>query len=251
LWEETAKPDTAGQQGLWSSTVRLSEPFFKEITNRPVPFDMRIVQLIREKTQSPLALDLYLWLNYRLKYLSRPTDIPWRKPQLQFGANYADTRQGRHEFKREFLKQLEIVRLAFRKAAPSIQDSADGKGIRLLPGTSKNKNICSSQLSTAEKPCSHSERPNGRTRLRHPKWRENPSTPPYDRSTPIGVNLNPIPGRGATPLRTSPKAWLSKTGSFGTVVFFENCSSIGINRTDFGAVALLTIETRVTSSKSS
>ena len=133
-WEEKEKLKKNDQPGLWNSTVLLSESFFLEITNRPVPFDMRVVQLIREQTQSPLALDLFLWLNYRLKYLNRPTEIPWEKLQLQFGANYADTRQGRHEFKKEFLKQMETVRWAFKKAAPSIQELTDGKGIKLLPG---------------------------------------------------------------------------------------------------------------------
>lgn len=133
-WEEKEKLKKEDQPGLWNSTVLLSESFFREITNRPVPFDMRVVQLIRERTQSPLALDLFLWLNYRLKYLNRPTEIPWGKLQLQFGANYADTRQGRHEFKKEFLKQMDTVRWAFKRAAPSIQELTDGKGIRLLPG---------------------------------------------------------------------------------------------------------------------
>jgi Plasmid encoded RepA protein len=133
-WEEKEKLKSDDQPGLWNSTILLSDSFFREITNRPVPFDMRVVQLIRERTQSPLALDLFLWLNYRLKYLSRPTEIPWEKLQLQFGANYADTRQGRHEFKKEFLKQVETVRWAFKKAAPSIQELTDGKGIKLLPG---------------------------------------------------------------------------------------------------------------------
>jgi len=135
-WEEKAKAAKGEQQGLWNSTIVLSESFFREITNKPVPFDMRVVQLIRERTQSPLALDLFLWLNYRLKYLNRPTDIPWTKLQLQFGANYASTRQGRHEFKKEFLKQMEIVRWAFKKAAPSINELSDGQGIRLFPGES-------------------------------------------------------------------------------------------------------------------
>jgi hypothetical protein len=133
-WEEKEKLKSNDQPGLWNSTILLSDSFFREITNRPVPFDMRVVQLIRERTQSPLALDLFLWLNYRLKYLSRPTEIPWEKLQLQFGANYADTRQGRYEFKKEFLKQMETVRWAFKKAAPSIQELTDGKGIKLLPG---------------------------------------------------------------------------------------------------------------------
>jgi len=134
-WEEKEKSETEAQSGNWNSTIRLTDSFFKEITTRPVPFDMRVVQLIREKTQSPLALDLFLWLNYRLKYLNRPTEIPWTKLQLQFGANYADTRQGRFEFKKEFLKQMEVVRWAFKKAAPSIQEAPEGKGIRLLPGS--------------------------------------------------------------------------------------------------------------------
>ena len=134
-WEEKERLPKEEQPGLWNSTILLTESFFREITNKPVPFDMRVVQLIRERTQSPLALDLFLWLNYRLKYLSRPTEIPWEKLQLQFGANYADTRQGRHEFKKEFLKQMEVVRWAFKKAAPSIQELTDGKGIRLLPGS--------------------------------------------------------------------------------------------------------------------
>jgi hypothetical protein len=133
-WEEKEKLKKDEQPGLWNSTILLSESFFCEITNRPVPFDMRVVQLIRERTQSPLALDLFLWLNYRLKYLNRPTEIPWGKLQLQFGANYADTRQGRHEFKKEFLKQMDTVRWAFKRAAPSIQELTDGKGIRLIPG---------------------------------------------------------------------------------------------------------------------
>lgn len=133
-WEEKEKIKKDDQPDLWNSTILLSESFFREITNRPVPFDMRVVHLIRKKSQSPLALDLFLWLNYRLKYLSRPTEIPWKKLQLQFGANYADTRQGRFEFKKEFSKQMEIVRGAFKKAAPSIQELTDGTGIKLLPG---------------------------------------------------------------------------------------------------------------------
>lgn len=136
-WEERARQKQKGepQPGLWNSTILLTESFYREITTRPVPFDMRVVQLIREKTQSPLALDLFLWLNYRLKYLNRPTNVPWEKLQLQFGANYADTRQGRYEFKKEFLKQMETVRWAFKKAAPSLQEASDGKGILLLPGS--------------------------------------------------------------------------------------------------------------------
>lgn len=133
-WEEKKKQSKNEQPKLWNSTILLTESFFREITTRPVPYDMRVVSIIRKKTQSPLALDLFLWINYRLKYLRQPTEVPWSKLQMQFGANYSETRQGRYEFKKEFMRQLAIVQMAFKSAALSIQEQSDGKGIRLLPG---------------------------------------------------------------------------------------------------------------------
>ena len=38
--------------------------------------------------RSPMALDLYSWLTYRMSYLERLTGIPWGALQLQFGADY-------------------------------------------------------------------------------------------------------------------------------------------------------------------
>jgi Plasmid encoded RepA protein len=69
-WE----PKQPEQASLWQSTVTLSNDFFKEIIDRPVPIDMRALNALK---RSPLALDIYCWLTYRMSYLKKQTLIPW------------------------------------------------------------------------------------------------------------------------------------------------------------------------------
>jgi len=81
LWWDTKSPS---QVPLWKSTVTLSTDFFQEIIERPVPIDMRALKALK---RSPLALDIYCWLTYRLSYLRKPAEIPWPALQMQFGAD--------------------------------------------------------------------------------------------------------------------------------------------------------------------
>lgn len=99
LWWQPKKPE---QAALWESTLTLSQPFFDEISRSPVPVDMRALKALR---RSPMALDIYAWLTYRMSYLRKPTVIPWAALQLQFGADYGLTRS----FKAAFNKQLKAV----------------------------------------------------------------------------------------------------------------------------------------------
>jgi hypothetical protein len=98
LWWDDQKPD---QAGLWKSTVTLGERLFEEILAAPVPVDARI---LREIKGSPLALDLYMWLTYRVSYLVEPVGISWSQLHSQLGAEYADpknfARKVRGELKR-------------------------------------------------------------------------------------------------------------------------------------------------------
>jgi hypothetical protein len=98
LWWD---PKSPAQVPLWKSTVTLYEDFFREIIERPVPIDMRALKALK---RSPLALDIYCWLTYRMFYLRKPTEIPWSSLQLQFGADYPTTGQGLRDFKKNFLK---------------------------------------------------------------------------------------------------------------------------------------------------
>lgn len=86
----------------WRSTVELSEKFYRELINSPVPVDMRALELFKG---SSMALDIYMWLTYRMSTLKEPTLIRWSVLRAQFGADYARTR----DFKGKFLRELKRV----------------------------------------------------------------------------------------------------------------------------------------------
>lgn len=119
LWWHTKDPE---QAGLWKSTTTLSEQFFKEVTDRPVPIDMRAIRALK---QSPMALDIYTWLTYRASYLKRPTVIPWAGLALQFGSNYAELRN----FKTAFITELKKVALVYGQ----VQVDASEQGLVVKP----------------------------------------------------------------------------------------------------------------------
>jgi hypothetical protein len=106
LWWDASTPD---QAGLWRSTVTLTEPFFREVVDHPVPIDMRAIKALK---RSPLALDLYCWLSYRLSYLKKPTTIPWAALALQFGSDYGRLR----DFRAAFLDELRKVSVLYPEA---------------------------------------------------------------------------------------------------------------------------------------
>jgi hypothetical protein len=119
FWWDNKNPE---QAGLWKSTVTLSENFFNEVIDRPVPIDMRAVKALKK---SPMALDIYTWLTYRSSYLKRSTIIPWSSLAQQFGSNYAVLRQ----FKAAFLNELKKVVLVYGQ----VQVEATEQGLIVKP----------------------------------------------------------------------------------------------------------------------
>ncbi len=119
-------PKAPEQASLWESTIELNAKFFESIINNPVPIDMRALKALK---QSPLALDMYCWLTYRMSYLKKPTRILWDTLALQFGSDYADTPQGKQGFKRNFIKQLKSVRLVY----PELKIEDDSSCLILKP----------------------------------------------------------------------------------------------------------------------
>ena len=85
----------------WGSHVVLSERFFREATEAPVPLDLRVLRALR----SPFEIDIYVWLTWRFFRLRKPVTIPWDSLQLQFGCGCKNPRH----FKRRFLKYLKSV----------------------------------------------------------------------------------------------------------------------------------------------
>jgi hypothetical protein len=119
LWWHAKDPE---QAGLWKSTVTLSEHFFNEIIDRPVPIDMRAIKTLK---QSPLALDIYATLTYRMSYLKKPTLIPWSALAFQLGSDYSRLR----DFKEAFLAELKKVVLVY----PQVHVEPTERGLMLRP----------------------------------------------------------------------------------------------------------------------
>jgi len=124
LWWNAKDPH---QGSLWQSTVTLTEPFFREIVERPVPVDMRALRALK---RSPMALDIYCWLTYRASYLKKPTHISWEGLQGQFGADYSRTGQGLRDFRKGFNHALRKVQEVYTGAKATAAPS----GLLLAPG---------------------------------------------------------------------------------------------------------------------
>lgn len=103
LWWDSGNAD---QAGLWQSTVTLTEAFYREVTEHPIPVDMRAIRALK---RSPMALDIYCWLTYRASYAKRASTIPWPALAVQFGAEYGRVR----DFKAAFLAELRKVRVVY------------------------------------------------------------------------------------------------------------------------------------------
>ena len=84
--------------------VELSERFFEQVTRSAVPLDPVVLRQIR---RSPLSIDIYGWLTYRMATLDRPTAIPWASLERQFGSEYRHPRQFRWMFRKCLGRVLE------------------------------------------------------------------------------------------------------------------------------------------------
>lgn len=124
LWS----PHDAHAQKTWESKLTLSQVFFDECIDHSVPIDLRVIH----KLTSPLAIDIYVWMTYRLNSISRPTPISWQQLKWQFGANYADDAQGLRNFASAFKTQLRRVLAAY----PDAKISTDSKTLTLYPSAS-------------------------------------------------------------------------------------------------------------------
>lgn len=120
------QPQDKAHAGQWESKLVLSQAFFKECIEHPVPVNLLAMKALRH---SSLALDIYVWITHRMSYLSKRTMIPWISLQAQFGSNYAVNEQGLRDFRRAFLRELKHVLTIYNTAKVSTSDA----GLVLYP----------------------------------------------------------------------------------------------------------------------
>ncbi len=89
--------------------IRLSEVFYKQLQAHPVSVDKASVMAIRN---SSMALDIYMWLAYRLRGLDERREISWTAVKGQFGGGVSAMRN----FKPLFNENLQLALSVYRGA---------------------------------------------------------------------------------------------------------------------------------------
>ncbi len=98
-------PSKPEQASLWHSEIVITEAFFNKIIESPVPLDLNAV---REIQRSPLALDVYAWLTWRMFSLNKEVAIPYTVLQAQFGSEYSSLANFKVKFDEAVRKVLKV-----------------------------------------------------------------------------------------------------------------------------------------------
>lgn len=104
------------QDTLFDDQVLLDLEFFEQLRLHPVPLQDAAIQQLKD---SSAALDIYVWLAYRLHHLDRRTPIGWRDLYTQFGMGY----QYVWSWKPHFLASLAEAVAAYPEARVDVEDS--------------------------------------------------------------------------------------------------------------------------------
>ncbi len=108
---------TDSRQGsLWEDRVVLDAEFYEQIRRHPVPLRDAAVRQLKENSA---ALDIYVWLAFRLHHLEQRTPIAWRDLHAQFGGEYKLLKH----FKPRFLDSLARAVAAYPEARVDVEDT--------------------------------------------------------------------------------------------------------------------------------
>jgi hypothetical protein len=106
-----------GEQGnLFEDVVTLDETFYRALSDHPVPL---LESAIRQLKERSMALDIYIWLAYRLHALTQPAPISWTSLHAQFGTGFKLVRQ----FKPQFLDALAAATAAYPDARIDVTET--------------------------------------------------------------------------------------------------------------------------------
>lgn len=115
FFHDSGKGDNR-QESLFEDRVLLDNDFFEQLRRHPVPLRDVAIQRLKD---SSTALDIYVWLAFRLHYLERYTPIGWKDLYQQFGAGY----QHMWRWKPRFLEALAEAVSAYPEARVDVEDS--------------------------------------------------------------------------------------------------------------------------------
>ena len=102
------------QPTLWQDRVRLDDGFWRSLRDHPVPVREDAIKAIGSRS---MAIDVYIWLAYRLHSLTKPTAVGWAALHGQFGAGFRLARQ----IKPTFLEALGLALAVYPEAGVGVE----------------------------------------------------------------------------------------------------------------------------------
>ena len=114
---------THGQMPLWQEQVTLDEGFYQSLIDHPLPLREKAIQAVSGRS---MAIDIYVWLAYRLHVLAGPVEVSWPALKSQFGESYKELRF----FRRDVLPSLDLALAAYPEAKVHIDEK---RGLTLYP----------------------------------------------------------------------------------------------------------------------
>jgi hypothetical protein len=122
IFLEPTEDDAQGS--LFVQTAQLSDAFFESLRKHPVPIEEAALGAI---SNNSMAIDIYVWLAYRLHSLSKPTPLSWQAVKAQFGSGFG----AMNNFRRTFLPNLRLAMAVYPAARVDVDEA--GKGLILHP----------------------------------------------------------------------------------------------------------------------
>jgi hypothetical protein len=110
------------QPSLWQDRVRVDERFWLSLKEHPVPVQEEAIRAIGTRS---LAIDVYIWLAYRLHALTKPTHVSWTAIHAQFGGGFRLVRQ----IKPTFCEALQLALAVY----PDARVDVEKEGIVMHP----------------------------------------------------------------------------------------------------------------------
>jgi len=114
--------DVDAQGSLFLETATLSQSFYEQLRQHPVPIEEAAV---RQIANNSMAIDVYVWLAYRLHALQQPTCVTWKALHAQFGRGIARM----DHFKAHFRQTLDLAISVY----PDAHVSEGESGVVLCP----------------------------------------------------------------------------------------------------------------------
>lgn len=116
--DNPSSPETSGTIEI----AKLSEGYFDQLKKHPVPVHEAAVRAI---SNNSAALDVYVWLAYRLHVLEQPKLVTWAALKAQFGPGYKEL----FHFKSKWQKPLSLALAVYPNANVEVTD----QGVILKP----------------------------------------------------------------------------------------------------------------------